>query len=374
MTTSVVGPLQAKWLQLETEMRQQFLEREPEIRGLMLAALSGSHIEFIGPPGNAKSAMLAAFAKRLGVSKSFDMLMTKFSTPDEVFGPIDLVALKTGHYQRIIAGKLPEAEVAYLDEIYKANSAILNALLRVLQERVYNNNGVAVQCPLLFCVGASNEFPDKDEGLAALHDRFLLRYNPGYIAAEDNFLSMLKLPTHSEMTTSFTDSELRQSMMGVKMLTFNSSCYTSILMVKSGLKDEGLVFSDRRYKQALAVMAADAWLRGVAQVDSESVLVLEHILWEKPEQQRIIAQIVRKAVNPNDARITELLEAARDAVGQVQRNSATKQQDILTMTNQVRDMRAELDALPQSAKRDSAQQEFNDLMQRLVQLLIGKRN
>ena len=368
----VTVKLQTKWWELEKQLNIRFLEREPEIQGLMLAALSKQHIEFIGPPGNAKSAMLTAFAQSLQLNKQFDMLLTKFSNPDEMFGPIDLPALKLGHYKRVLTDKLPEAEVAYLDEVYKANSAMLNSLLRILQERKYNNNGQLVDCPLLFCAAASNEFPDKDEGLAALHDRFLLRYAPEYIQADDNFLSMLQDDWGEQELVLITKAELSQAHQQISKLEVGHDTLRSLLLVRTGLRDEGLVFSDRRYKQSLKVMAAWAWLHGLQAVDSSCITVLEHILWEKPEQQRIVAQVVRKSIDPEAARIAEIVDAASSTVRGAMLDASMAQQAVLSLSNQVREMRDELSGLPPSSRRDTAVKTLDGLLDQLLAKLVGR--
>lgn len=144
-----------------------------EARLLVLAALSGEHALFLGPPGTAKSALGRRLSMVVG-GAFFERLLTRFSVPEELFGPLSLKALDQDEYRRQIEGYLPTARVAFIDEIFKANSSILNALLTILNERAFDNGRERLHVPLACLVAASNELPEEDE-LDALYDRFLIR-------------------------------------------------------------------------------------------------------------------------------------------------------------------------------------------------------
>ena len=152
--------LQAKVLAVETEMNQVLIERGHAIRGVILATLSSTNILLLGPAGIAKSLLINEWNRRITGSRYFGWLLTKFSTPEEIFGPISLLGLEHEKYYRVTKGKLPEANTAFLDEIFKANSSILNAMLTVLNERVFYNDGEAKPLDLVTIAGASNEIPD----------------------------------------------------------------------------------------------------------------------------------------------------------------------------------------------------------------------
>jgi MoxR-like ATPase len=181
-----------KLLQIEQELKKTYFERGEEIRGSVLALLAKQHVLLLGPPGSAKSLMVEDLCGRIG-GNYFDWLLTRFTTPEEIFGPISLKALEQDKYTRITAEKLPEAHIAFLDEVWKASSSILNTLLRIVNERKFDNNGSPQKVPLLTLFGASNELPESGE-LSALYDRFLLRYITQYIADPQNFVNMLALP------------------------------------------------------------------------------------------------------------------------------------------------------------------------------------
>jgi len=156
-----------------TAMESGMIERSVEVRILLLAAFSGEHVLLIGPPGTAKSE-LARRLSNICKGTYFERLMSSFTVPEELFGPLSMRALEEDHYVRQIEGYLPDCQVAFIDEIFKANSAILNTLVTILNERLYDNGNHRYRIPLLCLVGASNELPNSDE-LDALYDRFLFR-------------------------------------------------------------------------------------------------------------------------------------------------------------------------------------------------------
>lgn len=147
------------------------MEREKEVEALLISLLSRQHMLMIGPAGTGKSALSAELAKIVQGASYFQWLLTRFSTPEELFGPVSLKELEQGVYKRNTAGKLPEAHICFLDECFKSNSAILNSLLTLINERLFYNNGQPIQTPLMTIVGSSNEYPEEDEGLEALFDR-----------------------------------------------------------------------------------------------------------------------------------------------------------------------------------------------------------
>ncbi len=149
------------------------VEREALVETVILAAVAGEHLLVIGPPGTAKSEAVRRIARALG-GHYFEYLLGRFTEPNEVFGPVDLRRLREGVVETQTAGMLPEADIAFLDEIFLGSTAILNTLLGLLNERVFRRGHTRLACPLRICVGASNRLPE-DEMLAAFADRFLAR-------------------------------------------------------------------------------------------------------------------------------------------------------------------------------------------------------
>src|SRR6185295_4550242 len=150
--------LPARLAQLARALEARFLGKDEVIRLLLIATIAGEHAVLVGPPGTAKSALIRMYA-RLIQAKYFEYLLTRFTEPNEIFGPVDIAAFREGRYQRRIEGMLPASEVVFLDEVFKSNSAILNSLLTLLNERRYTSGGVVIKAPLLSCFGASNEVP-----------------------------------------------------------------------------------------------------------------------------------------------------------------------------------------------------------------------
>src|SRR5579885_1771179 len=147
--------LPARLGRLARSLQDSYLGKDEVIRLLLVAALAGEHAVLIGPPGTAKSALIRMFARLLH-ARYFEYLLTRFTEPNEIFGPVDIAAFREGRYQRRTEGMLPESEIVFLDEVFKSNSAILNALLTLLNERRYASGGAVLKAPLLSCFGASN--------------------------------------------------------------------------------------------------------------------------------------------------------------------------------------------------------------------------
>src|SRR5688500_13925690 len=159
--------------QVAATLEGQFLGKDEIIRLLLIAVVAGEHCVLLGPPGTAKSALIRSLAELLQ-ARYFEYLLTRFTEPNEIFGPVDIGAFREGVYRRNTKGMLPEAEIVFLDEVFKSNSAILNALLTLLNERKFTSGGQVVKCPLISVFAASNEVPG-DETLTAIFDRFLIR-------------------------------------------------------------------------------------------------------------------------------------------------------------------------------------------------------
>src|SRR6476660_5689337 len=154
-------------------MDQHFLDKQEVVRLMLISVVAGEHLLLVGPPGTAKSAMVRLFAKLID-ARYFEYLLTRFTEPNELFGPVDIRAFREGTYTRKTETMLPEAEIVFLDEIFRSNSAILNSLLTILNERKFSNGSKLMKVPLLSMFGASNEVPN-DENLSAIFDRFLIR-------------------------------------------------------------------------------------------------------------------------------------------------------------------------------------------------------
>ncbi|QUW20962.1 AAA family ATPase [Sporosarcina sp. Marseille-Q4063] len=283
----------AKLEEIKNALNAKFFEREKEVEGILVALLSRQHMLMIGPAGTAKSALSVELAKIVQGTAYFQWLLTRFSTPEEVFGPLSLKDLEQGVYKRNTATKMPEANLVFLDEIFKANSAILNSLLTLINERLFYNNGTPVKVPLMSVVGASNEYPEEGEGLEALFDRFLLRFELDYIADEMNFVSMMKGTGQNQVMPSMTMDELVQLQFFTDMVTIPEEVYETLSKIRNELRDEGIRPSDRRFKQSLSVLQAKALINQRQVVKVDDIVILENALWETVDQRDNVSLIVR---------------------------------------------------------------------------------
>jgi MoxR-like ATPase len=284
--------------QIARTLEAQFLGKQETIRLLILSVLAGEHIALIGPPGTAKSAVVRSFAQLID-SKYFEYLLTRFTEPNELFGPVDIPAFRQGTYRRRTEGMLPESEVVFLDEIFKSNSAILNALLTVLNERKFANGATVVDIPLLSVIGASNEVP-QDESLNAIFDRFLIRVKSDHLDAfhfNDLVLrgvqqELSKLgprqnvqPLASAREIWAVRGEIAQRM---RLPDDLMATYKSLVL---SIRAEGISLSDRRVVKLVKLMAASAFYDGRAQCNASDLSILKHI-WNTIEQTEILEGII----------------------------------------------------------------------------------
>lgn len=301
--------------QLRSDLNSAFPERRDVIDGALAAVLAGEHVLLLGPPGTAKSALVRAIAQAFGGTSVFERLVTRFSVPEELFGPISLKGLEQDRYVRVIDSMLPTAHFSFLDEIFKCNSALLNAILGVMNERVYFNDGARVQCPLVSLFGASNELPEGKE-LEALFDRFLLRFDVQYLLAVSNVRAVLAAgePT---IATKLTMDDLRRAQAEVAAVKVTEETVDALLAIRDALKADGLTSSDRRWKRSIKLVKSAAWLSGENRTCPEDLSLLVDSLWRDPRDRPKVSRIVGNLADPASAQATEILDAAREIATKV---------------------------------------------------------
>ncbi|MFQ5667211.1 MAG: AAA family ATPase [Candidatus Binatia bacterium] len=295
----------ARLRQIREELEQTFLERSEVIDGALTALLAGHHVLLIGPPGTAKSMLADEICRRLASTRYFQWLLTKFSTPDELFGAVSLRALETDDYRRVTTLKLPEAHIAFLDEVFKANSSILNSILTVMNERRFHNGREVVEVPLITLFGASNELPEDDE-LQALYDRFLLRFVIGYIADDFRFLRMLRGRPAAARTT-ITLGELRDLQEAAHRVAVPQHALRSLTDIRRELSRKQIVASDRRYHQAVALLRAHAYLNDRDAVAEEDLFFLDNVLWHDPKERSEVRSTIHRLLRGYEDEVKALL-------------------------------------------------------------------
>jgi MoxR-like ATPase len=300
--------------QLRADLSARFPERRDVIDGAVAAVLAGEHVLLLGPPGTAKSALARSIAQAFG-GTYFERLLTKFSTPEELFGAISLRALEQDRFARVTSGKLPEAEFAFVDEVFKANSAILNSLLTLVNERTFHNDGQPVACPLVSMFGASNELPEGKE-LEALFDRFLLRFEVGYLLRPANLRLVLAAPDPAA-TSAMEMSDLRKAQSDTARIAITDETIDALIQIRDACKAEGIIASDRRWKKSLKVAQAAAFMAGEKKTSPEDLSILTDSLWREPKDRAKVARLVGKLADPVGAQANEILDAARETAAKI---------------------------------------------------------
>ena len=346
------------------EMNRGIYEKNTEISLSLLAALAGESVILLGPPGVAKSMVARLLKTAFRDAQSFEYLMSRFSTPDEIFGPVSIQKLKTSDtYERAVEGYLPTADVVFLDEIWKAGPAIQNTLLTVINEKIFRNGNREMHLPLKLLVAASNELPAKGEGLEALWDRFVIRIESRPIKLEKNFRAML-LESHADFSGStgglghadFADNADFSGSMGKSgstdfsdlKITAEEYAEWAEKICKIGVKEEvldaisairkslravnvdeaaerrNIYVSDRRWKNIVRLLRTSAFMQDREEVDICDLLPIYHCLWQEPEERDAIRCIVIRALfSPFAEKLVEMKNALAEDIKyhRVRRNS-----------------------------------------------------
>lgn len=280
-------------------LKSTFVAKDEIIEIMVICAIAQEHMLIVGPPGTAKSELVKRFAKLCSPRHSadgnvpyFEYLLTRFTEPNEIFGAVDIKRFQEeGKHRRITDGMLPRAEIVFLDEVFKANSAILNALLNVLNERVYYNAGLPEPVPLLCTIGASNEVPD-DPTLAALFDRFLLRlwtdnveearfgelFQHGWQLVRERIQMGFRIE-HANVTTIDKIRKIHRALDEVNLDGVSQDYREAVRRIRA----EGIELSDRRVINLLKLIAASALRRKSLKANTGDFWVLKHI-WNNPDQ------------------------------------------------------------------------------------------
>ena len=282
-------------------MKRDFVGKDEVIDLLGLGLVAGENVFLLGPPGTAKSALVNQLAARLE-GRTFDYLLTRFTEPNELFGPFDLRRLREGELVTNTEGMLPEASLVFLDELLNANSALLNSLLVALNERVFRRGRETRPLAALLFVGASNHLPD-DDALRALFDRFLLRVHCDNVAGErlaEVLNAGWQLGRSQPPAARLHFDELRQLQAGLTGVELGEVRQPFADLVRR-IRQAGIPVSDRRAVRLQRVIAASALLCGRDVARLSDLWVVRHI-WDTEEQREVLAGLVTQAIVPAEAR------------------------------------------------------------------------
>jgi len=304
--------------EVQEYLTSKYFERDEVIEGCLAALGCRQHVLLLGPPGTGKSEMIEDLTACIAQAGHFSWLMSRFTTPEELFGPVSLKGLENDEYRRITAGKLPEAHVAFLDEVFKSSSAIANANLSLMDNRrLFYNGRTPVRTPLVSLFGASNELPEGEEEreMSAFSDRFALRYELGYVEERDSFLKMSRRALNLDPVPErpvLTLGELKSFQETAARVKVDSQIIEAVTEIRYELKKEGVKPSDRRFMQSYSILKAVAALSGETEVYEDHLSILAHCYWTHPEEKNTVRKAVRKVANPALTRMQEILEEAEE--------------------------------------------------------------
>lgn len=361
----------AKLQELRKALKANFYERDEVVDGMLTALLAEENVFLLGKPGTAKSGLCSALCKSLQ-GNYFSWLVGKFTKPEELFGPYSLKSLEEGKYIRNVQGKMPEADVAFLDEIFKGSSAILNSLLSILNERTFFNDGQQ-DVPLKIAFGASNEIPESEE-LAALYDRFAVRFVVERIHQDGNAEDLLKRAAgsaQSQEVPQVDQGELETARRQAKEVAMNDDMINVMIKLRREIEGEGFYVSDRKWVQCISIVKAHAHLNERTQVEEDDFDVLGHVLWTNPDDIKSIRKVIRRTANPLGEQIGRL----SDAVYQVMENLQAGSVDGVEGHAKIKKAQEHLQALgqkhPNNTKINDALKDVNTALHRVVKEYLG---
>ncbi|MEU8710025.1 AAA family ATPase [Streptomyces sp. NPDC048565] len=299
------------------ELSGLFYERDDVIRTLTVAMLAGQHALLLGPPGTAKSELARELTGRVEQANYWEILLSKFTAPTRMFGPIDVGALSRGEYRQIFDGRATTAHIAFIDEIFKCSTAALNETLGLLNERIYHpeNGGEPIHCPLISAITASNELPSGEDS-AAIYDRLLVRIEVGYLADPSNFAGLVRSAVAAPAVAARTTvrlGELQQAVNeAVPAVGVPDTIVDAVCTLRAALRRKELIASDRRWRQSVRLLQASAFLDGRDTVERNDLSVLTHVLWDSPAERPTVEREVLHLVNPDAREALDLADAIEE--------------------------------------------------------------
>jgi MoxR-like ATPase len=374
-TPTINVGIQQKIMQAQKEVNKFLIERRDEVWLVFAGLLSGKNVMLVGVPGIAKSRLAELLALVMN-GKVFNCQFNKFSQIEEGIGPLDVPSLigqtstTKSKYMRVVdetklvkvpwynsANTIVEADVAILDELGKASTAIRNVFLRALNEKMFINDGVGYKIPLLFALATANEWigeADDAKEMAALFDRFALRKTVTQIASPaglDRLLFDDDLD-NPQFTVQLTPAEVVQAQKEAMQIPWSARAKEVLKEVLGELRAQGIHVGDRRQRWSISVARAAAYLAGSAKVDPEHLEILCHVLWAEPiEQPQKATAIIMKKANPTAAKITQWLGEAQEIVA----NTNTKDlPQVIASVKKLDEIKEKLESIKDSERKEAA--------------------
>ena len=309
-----------KFAAVRRELGDSLIERSEEIDLLLTSLIAGEHLLLVGPPGCGKSLLIDSLMRWTHGSK-FSCLLNRFSMPEELLGMYSLSELKFDKFVRITTNKLPESQYVFLDELFRASPAILNILLKILNEKTFDKgDGVARKVPLEICLGAANDWPSGDEAksLGALVDRFMLRKSVAPISSMAGRQRLLWDNKPPEFSTSLTSSELTAARLDAQGISWSKEARVALESILDELARQGVKPSDRRIFKSVAIVQAFAWLQGSEEVLPENLEVLQHVLWtDHAEEASKVRAVIMQIAAPVGMKVSGLISEIEQVLSSV---------------------------------------------------------
>jgi len=340
---------------ISKELKDIFVERDEVIDNSIKALVTGQTVLIIGPPGTAKSALTNTLCSRIENANYFSWLLNRTSDPAEILGPFSIKEMENDKFFRVTKGKLPEAEIAFLDEIFKCNEPTLNILLSIINEKVFYNDGEPINVPLISLFAASNEFPEEDS-LMALYDRMIFRMNIGYVSDIQNKMKMFKGFLNNNQgqdnITTISLDELKLLRDTLDEILIDDSVLKEYVSLMNALLQEGIIISDRRQNECLKILKANALMDKRNKVNSYDFGALRNVLWNNLEDIEKVYEIIgERLVSPYEKEYSLISKQYSEVV-----EASKSMKDIRTIV----EIRGSIEYLYEKISRVSKEYELMD--------------
>ena len=369
--------VQAKFQAIRKSLKSSLIEMEDVADVLVNATIGRHHTVQIGPPGMAKSKIVEYLTQCIDGANIFKYLMSMFTTPGEILGQLDMVAMKNGVEQYKTKNKLPEAEIVFLDEIFKANSAVLNSLLSLANERYVCLGGERIHTPTWSIHSASNELPD-DASAQAFNDRFLYYVHVDDIKSDVNFERYMTACNSGffdrwNPPVTVTFEEIKQANEEAMKVSFDKTAMNKLRDLRINLQGSRINVSPRRWRHAIEALKVYAWLDGSDEVHMQHFDILKHILWQEMRYKDLVWHKVSEISGYTKQRIVELTNNARNIANFI--GKLDEVDEIQKRLNEMDEITSDLKLLSHHPEAEGALREVKQLRENDVyRHLVAVRN